>query len=210
MKKFIKENKLFIKSIIITLLLQAINYFLIGNLVSDYKILETNINFPLIKWFIYIYNSWYPFVILTSYLIYKNNVDLYKKLIFTMLLSFLLADLTFIIYPTGVIRPEFPTLTITDFVINTTYYLDNPPINCLPSLHALVCYLLIYYINKTKYKTISKISIIIYLILIILSTLFTHQHILIDLIFALIYLIIAMIIIKLLYPKLKETLKFIF
>ena len=43
MKKFIKENKLFIKSIIITLLLQAINYFLIGNLVSDYKILETNI-----------------------------------------------------------------------------------------------------------------------------------------------------------------------
>lgn len=210
MKKFIKENKLFIKSIIITLLLQAINYFLIGNLVSDYKILETNINFPLIKWFIYIYNSWYPFVILTSYLIYKNNVDLYKKLIFTMLLSFLLADLTFIIYPTGVIRPEFPTLTITDFVINTTYYLDNPPINCLPSLHALVCYLLIYYISKTKYKIISKISIIIYLILIILSTLFTHQHILIDLIFALIYLIIAMIIIKLLYPKLKETLKFIF
>ena len=210
MKKFIKENKLFIKSIIITLLLQAINYFLIGNLVSDYKILETNINFPLIKWFIYIYNSWYPFVILTSYLIYNNNVDLYKKLIFTMLLSFLLADLTFIIYPSGVIRPEFPTLTITDFVINTTYYLDNPPINCLPSLHALVCYLLIYYINKTKYKTISKISIIIYLILIILSTLFTHQHILIDLIFALIYLIIAMIIIKLLYPKLKETLKFIF
>ncbi len=210
MKKFIKENKLFIKSIIITLLLQAINYFLIGNLVSDYKILETNINFPLIKWFIYIYNSWYPFVILTSYLIYKNNVDLYKKLIFTMLLSFLLADLTFIIFPTGVIRPEFPTLTITDFVINTTYYLDNPPINCLPSLHALVCYLLIYYISKTKYKTISKISIIIYLILIILSTLFTHQHILIDLIFALIYLIIAMIIIKLLYPKLKETLKFIF
>lgn len=210
MKKFIKENKLFIKSIIITLLLQAINYFLIGNLVSDYKILETNINFPLIKWFIYIYNSWYPFVILTSYLIYKNNVDLYKKLIFTMLLSFLLADLTFIIYPTGVIRPEFPTLTITDFVINTTYYLDNPPINCLPSLHALVCYLLIYYISKTKYKIISKISIIIYLILIILSTLFTHQHILIDLIFALIYLMIAMIIIKLLYPKLKETLKFIF
>ena len=44
MKKFIKENKLFIKSIIITLLLQAINYFLIGNLVSDYKILG-KINF---------------------------------------------------------------------------------------------------------------------------------------------------------------------
>ena len=41
MKKFIKENKLFIKSIIITLLLQAINYFLIGNLVSDYKNLTT-------------------------------------------------------------------------------------------------------------------------------------------------------------------------
>lgn len=210
MKKFIKENKIFIKSIIITLLLQATCYFIIGNLVNEYKILGTNMNIPLIKWFIYIYNSWYPFVIFTSYLIYKNDLESYKKLIFTMLLSFLLADLTFIIYPTGVIRPEFPTLTLTDFLINTTYYFDNPPVNCLPSLHALVCYLLIYYVSKTKYKKISKFYIIIYLILIILSTLFTYQHIPLDLIFALIYLIVAMIIIKFIYPKLKETLKFIF
>lgn len=210
MKKFIKENKVFIKSIVITLLLQATCYFIIGNLVNEYKILGTNMNIPLIKWFIYIYNSWYPFVIFTSYLIYKNDLELYKKLIFTMLLSFLLADLTFLIYPTGVIRPEFPTLTLTDFLINTTYYFDNPPVNCLPSLHALVCYLLIYYVIKTKYKKISKFYIIIYLILIILSTLFTYQHIPLDLIFALIYLIIAMIIIKFIYPKLKETLKFIF
>lgn len=210
MKKFIKENKIFIKSIIITLLLQATCYFIIGNLVNEYKILGTNMNIPLIKWFIYIYNSWYPFVIFTSYLIYKNDLESYKKLIFTMLLSFLLTDLTFLIYPTGVIRPEFPTLTLTDFLINTTYYFDNPPVNCLPSLHALVCYLLIYYISKTKYKKISKFYIIIYLILIILSTLFTYQHIPLDLIFALIYLIVAMIIIKFIYPKLKETLKFIF
>lgn len=210
MKKFIKENKVFIKSIVITLLLQTTCYFIIGNLVNEYKILDTNMNIPLIKRFIYIYNSWYPFVIFTSYLIYKNDLESYKKLIFTMLLSFLLADLTFIIYPTGVIRPEFPTLTLTDFLINTTYYFDNPPVNCLPSLHALVCYLLIYYVSKTKYKKKSKFYIIIYLILIIFSTLFTYQHIPLDLIFALIYLIVAMIIIKFIYPKLKETLKFIF
>lgn len=209
MKKFLKENYSYIKSIIITLLLQALIYFTLNIILKNHIILKTSFNIPLIKWMIFIYNSWYPLVFYISYLIYKDNTNLYKKLIFTMILGFLMSHITFIIYPSSIIRNDILVNNFIDFVIYVTYKFDNP-INCLPSIHALVCYILIYYTLKSNLSLKRKIILNIYLFLIILSTLFVHQHIPIDLLLALIYSLISIITIKKLYPKLKETLKFLF
>lgn len=209
MKKFLKENYSYIKSIMITLLLQALIYFTLNIILKNHIILKTSFNIPLIKWMIFIYNSWYPLVFYISYLIYKDNTNLYKKLIFTMILGFLMSHITFIIYPSSIIRNDIMVNNFIDFVIYVTYKFDNP-INCLPSIHALVCYILIYYTLKSNLSLKRKIILNIYLFLIILSTLFVHQHIPIDLLLALIYSLISIITIKKLYPKLKETLKFLF
>lgn len=209
MKKFLKENYSYIKSIMITLLLQALIYFTLNIILKNHIILKTSFNIPLIKWMIFIYNSWYPLVFYISYLIYKDNTNLYKKLIFTMILGFLMSHITFIIYPSSIIRNDIIVNNFIDFVIYVTYKFDNP-VNCLPSIHALVCYILIYYTLKSNLSLKRKIILNIYLFLIILSTLFVHQHIPIDLLLALIYSLISIITIKKLYPKLKETLKFLF
>ena len=209
MKKFLKENYSYIKSITITLLLQALIYFTLNIILKNHIILKTSFNIPLIKWMIFIYNSWYPLVFYISYLIYKDNTNLYKKLIFTMILGFLMSHITFIIYPSSIIRNDIIVNNFIDFVIYVTYKFDNP-VNCLPSIHALVCYILIYYTLKSNLSLKRKIILNIYLFLIILSTLFVHQHIPIDLLLALIYSLISIITIKKLYPKLKETLKFLF
>lgn len=209
MKKFLKENYSYIKSITITLLLQALIYFTLNIILKNHIILKTSFNIPLIKWMIFIYNSWYPLVFYISYLIYKDNTNLYKKLIFTMILGFLMSHITFIIYPSSIIRNDILVNNFIDFVIYVTYKFDNP-VNCLPSIHALVCYILIYYTLKSNLSLKRKIILNIYLFLIILSTLFVHQHIPIDLLLALIYSLISIITIKKLYPKLKETLKFLF
>lgn len=209
MKKFLKENYSYIKSIMITLLLQALIYFTLNIILKNHIILKTSFNIPLIKWMIFIYNSWYPLVFYISYLIYKDNTNLYKKLIFTMILGFLMSHITFIIYPSSIIRNDIIVNNFIDFVIYVTYKFDNP-VNCLPSIHALVCYILIYYTLKSNLSLKRKIILNIYLFLIILSTLFVHQHIPIDLLLALIYSLISIIIIRKLYPKLKETLKFLF
>lgn len=209
MKKFLKENYSYIKSITITLLLQALIYFTLNIILKNHIILKTSFNIPLIKWMIFIYNSWYPLVFYISYLIYKDNTNLYKKLIFTMILGFLMSHITFIIYPSSIIRNDILVNNFKDFVIYVTYKFDNP-VNCLPSIHALVCYILIYYTLKSNLSLKRKIILNIYLFLIILSTLFVHQHIPIDLLLALIYSLISIITIKKLYPKLKETLKFLF
>lgn len=209
MKKFLKENYSYIKSITITLLLQVLIYFTLNIILKNHIILKTSFNIPLIKWMIFIYNSWYPLVFYISYLIYKDNTNLYKKLIFTMILGFLMSHITFIIYPSSIIRNDILVNNFIDFVIYVTYKFDNP-VNCLPSIHALVCYILIYYTLKSNLSLKRKIILNIYLFLIILSTLFVHQHIPIDLLLALIYSLISIITIKKLYPKLKETLKFLF
>ena len=207
MKNFIKDNKEYVKSISLVLIIQAIIYFIINLSLTKYHYLDTNLNVPFIKYFIYIYHSWYPFVFFLSYLIFKDNKDIYKKLIFTFIISFIISDLTFIIYPSAIVRPTFEVKSITDWIVNLTYKLDNPT-NCLPSEHCLVCFILIYYLNKTNIKSLPKILSTSYLILIILSTLFTKQHLPIDVIFAFIYSTLIILLVKQFFPKLKETLKF--
>lgn len=202
-------NKNYIKPITITLFLQMIIYFLINIFTKDYHILPSNHNIPLISYSILIYHSWYPFIFLISYIIFKNNQKIYQKLIYTLLLSFFISHITFIIYPNGIIRENIIDNNIFDHIVLITYKLDNP-VNCMPSIHALVCYILIYYILKINIKLYYKILIIIYLILIILSTLFTHQHLPIDLLLSAFYAIYTIIIIRKIYPKIKNKLKFIF
>lgn len=202
-------NKNYIKPITITLFLQMIIYFLINIFTKDYHILPSNHNIPLISYSILIYHSWYPFIFLISYIIFKNNKKIYQKLIYTLLLSFFISHITFIIYPNGIIRENIICNNIFDHIVLITYKLDNP-VNCMPSIHALVCYILIYYTLKINIKLYYKILIIIYLILIILSTLFTHQHLPIDLLLSTFYAIYTIIIIRKIYPKIKNKFKFIF
>lgn len=210
--KIIKDNKEFIKSILIVLITEAFLYFIIKNFIHDYNTISTlKFEFPLIKEFVYIYNSWYPFVFITAFIIYKKDKNLYKKFIFTMIIGVLMSHITFLIYPTIVIRPEIEVKTLTDLVLYLTYYFDSPAVNCLPSIHCLLCFISIYYVSLNKnLKTKIKLPIIIYFILIILSTLFTKQHLLIDALLALVYTIISIILVHIFFPKLKRALKFIF
>lgn len=208
---FIKDNKAYIKSISIVLLTEAFLYFIIKIIINDYNILTPKVNFPLISEFSIIYNSWYPFLFVIAYLIYKKDINTYKKHIYTMIIGIILAQITFIIYPTMVVRPEIETKNIFDLVLYLTYYFDTPAINCFPSVHCLLCFISMYYIMKTpNLKTKIKIPIIIYFLLIVLSTFFTKQHILIDGLLALIYTIISIILVRIFYKQINKALKLIF
>lgn len=173
---------------------QTLLYLLIKYFIHDYHLINSIINIPLIKPFIYIYNSWYPFIFICAFLIYKDNNRLFYAFILSLLLSALLAQITFIIYPTIIERPTIYVNNITDLILNITYKLDNPPINCLPSMHCIYCFITVYYILKSNIK--KKYLFNIYLLLIVLSTLFTNQHIIEDVIAALVYSIIAILMIN--------------
>lgn len=206
-----KKYKEFLKSIIIVMGTQAAIYFLTKLFISNYHELTSIINVPLLKGFVYFYGSWYPIIVLTAFIIYKHDKEMYYRLIFTMILGALLSHLTFIIYPTTItIRPNIEVHNLTDFLLDFTYKTDTP-VNCLPSLHCLYCFITSYYTIRSKNLNWKyKIFMLTYHSLIIASTLFIYQHVLEDIILALIYTIISIIVIYFIKDKLKKVLGFIF
>ena len=190
-----KKYKDYLVLTIFTMGTQALLYFLIKVFISDYNTLNSIVNVPLVKPFIFIYNSWYPFIILNTFLIYKHDKKTFKYLIATMLIAALMAQITFVIYPSEIIRPTIEVKNFTDWLINFTYINDTPAINCLPSMHCIYCFITSFYMLKCKNKI--KYFIILYSFMIVLSTLFTKQHIIEDVFLALVYTVIAIIIVKL-------------
>ena len=204
-----KKYSEFLKSIIITMGSQALLYFLIKLFLHDYNVMNTFVDIPFIKGFIYVYDSWYPVILLSAFIIYYYDKKTYITLIFTMILGAFLSHITFLIYPTMVIRPEITVNNLTDFIVDISYKTDTPAVNCLPSVHCLYCFIISYYMIKcNNLKTKYKVLIITYLFTIVLSTLFVKQHIIEDAILSLIYTIIAIIIIYFSKDKIKKLLGF--
>lgn len=133
-----KKYEKYLITIIITMGSQALIYFLIKNFINDYNIINSFIDIPLVKPFVYFYDSWYPFIILSTFLVYKYDRINFKYLIASMILSTFIAHVTFIIYPSMVIRPTIEVNNLTDWLLDFTYKTDTPAVNCLPSVHAII------------------------------------------------------------------------
>ena len=200
-----KKYKDFLFLITITLGSQALIYFLIEHCITNFNIMHSFINVPLVKYFIYFYNLWYPFVLLVSFVVYKQNKSLFKYMIATMLLSTIMAHITFIAYPSMVERPTVEVNSFTDWILDFTYRCDTPAANCLPSVHCMYCFIIIYYIIQCKkLKQNYRLIIMTFSFIIILSTLFTKQHIIEDAILACTYMLLAVHIIELVSSAVKE------
>lgn len=191
-----KKYEKYLITIIITMGSQALIYFLIKNFINDYNIINSFIDIPLVKPFVYFYDSWYPFIILSTFLVYKYDRINYKYLIASMILSTFMAHVTFIIYPSMVIRPTIDVNNLTDWLLDFTYKTDTPAVNCLPSVHAIYCFVTSYFILKSKeIKNSKKIIFGLFSFLIVLSTVFVKQHVIEDVILSLIYTIIVLLIV---------------
>ncbi len=200
-----KKYKKYILVVVLVMGMQGLSYFLIKNFINDYHIINSFIDIPLIKSFVYFYDLWYPFIVLNTFIIYKYDRKLFSMLIATMLIATVMAHITFIIYPSMVLRPDINVTGLTSWILDFTYKTDTPAINCLPSMHCIYCFVTSYYIIKCKNMSIKKrLPIVIFSALIVLSTMFIKQHILEDVILAFIYVTIAVIVVHLLRNKITK------
>lgn len=204
-----KEKKKCLISIILLLIIQALLYYLTKLIQEPPHLIGTSFDksFPFCKYFVFIYNSWYPFLIISWYILYKKDKLVYKRFYVASVISMLIANIIFIIYPSTIDRASFIVNDLASFILNITYMLDTP-INCLPSMHCMFCFTTLYAITQSKLNFRSKLVIIIYLILIILSTLFIKQHVIYDVLLAFVISTICYYFISKLkvFNKLKEYL----
>ena len=196
-----KANKEFLISILYSLVLPAILYFVLKLFQNNYHIITSPIDntIPYIPYFIYIYLFFFPFIIIVLYITFIKDINKYYNGIKTILLELIITEVIFLIYPTIIYRPTINSNIdlITKTLLNLTYYFDTPAINCFPSIHCLLCFQVSYMTILSKNINPNyKIFILITSFLIILSTLFIKQHYFYDIIGALIIFIISNIIIN--------------
>ena len=207
MKKYFKniKDKNFIISIILLLGCQGILFVLVKLFQSNYHVFNYYIDnkIPFIPQFIIIYNLFYPMIFISFYNIFNHDKDTYYKGIIAGILGYIIADIIFLLYPVEMIRPDITNLNIdviNNFILQLTYKIDNPPINCFPSIHCIFCFQAIYSIIRCKNYNYKYISIFI-LLLIIISTLLVKQHYVIDVLGALVVVIITNFIVYLIKRK---------
>lgn len=185
MKKF-NNNKFYFFTTFGLLGLSAFLYYFAKLFQTNYNLIGSPLDniIPFIPIFIFIYNLWYPFEMLSLFFIFKDNLKVYIKTIISLFFSFILSTSIFIIYPTTINRPLVESYkNLTELVTYITYKADTPALNCFPSNHCILCFTIIFSVLAIKNMSkLKKYIIIVMNILIILSTLLVKQHVIYDVI----------------------------
>ncbi|WP_374048183.1 phosphatase PAP2 family protein [Clostridium sp. MB40-C1] len=140
---------------------------------------------PFLKVFVLPYLIWYPFIFLIMVYICLKNKKVYYKILFCLDIGFIISYIIFYFFQTTVQRPCLVDQDIMTKLVGIVYSNDKP-FNCFPSLHVLTTYFVMKGIGKVESSKKITIPVNIVGILIILSTLFIKQHVIMDVIFAIV------------------------
>lgn len=148
---------------------------------------------PFVKEFVIPYVMWFPVVPSVLMYICIKDKSTYFRLIISLVASLLVCYISFFLYQTTVPRPDISGNDILTQLVLIIYKIDKP-VNCFPSIHVLICVLLIegMWTCKGK-KTILSIIVTIICTLIILSTVFIKQHVVLDGVFGIAIAVITFI-----------------
>ena len=208
-QKYKKAEKKYIISISILMLGNMFMYWFIKIFQDNPIYINSYIDdkIPFWGWMIYIYDIFYPLFLLSFYLLYNKDKEKYYKGIISCAIGCIICYIIYIYMPTIMYRPVTPEYgPLTNLILKITYFFDDPPLNCFPSIHCIFCFQIIISYIRTKFPLKEKTIIITLSLLIIFSTLFVKQHYIYDVISAFLIIIIANIIENIfkIYNKLKN------
>ncbi len=135
---------------------------------------------PFIEAFIIPYVFWYLFIFGMLFYFFIYDRSLYFKTLLSLTIGMVICYVIYYFFQTTVPRPAIEGSGVLTNVIRYIYSADEP-FNCFPSIHVLSSYLMVIAIRYCKTKTpvrIFAVNIAGYLI--ILSTLFIKQHVVLD------------------------------
>lgn len=135
---------------------------------------------PFIQAFIIPYMLWMPFLYLTLVYFCIKERKLYYRTLLTYNLSVMTSYGVYLVFQTTVPRPEIMGVGLTSQLTAFLYSADQP-FNCFPSIHCMSSYLLLRAIAASSMKNKWNLTVIgSAALLIICSTLFIKQHVILD------------------------------
>ncbi len=179
--KTIKQNILPFSLMLIIPVLN-IFYVLLNKAGKEVSNLTTfiDLNTPLIKVFVVPYLIWYPFIFITMFYLCVKDREVYFKTLATYVLGLIFCYITYVVFQTTVPRPSLTGDDIFTQLLALVYGSDQP-YNAFPSIHVFTSFLMMKAISMSKLKNkVNQLIIHPISILIILSTLFVKQHVILD------------------------------
>jgi membrane-associated phospholipid phosphatase len=179
--KLIKEN---LRPLLLMLIIPAmsLSYLLINKFSgSAHDItIHWDSHIPFMKIFVIPYILWYLFVPASFLLLCFKDKRVYYKSILVYALGCMIASIIFILYQTTVPRTQIYGNDILTKIM-LLIYANDKPVNCLPSIHVFTCYLIMRVIPSSNLKNPrNNLITAFFSITIIISTLFTKQHAILD------------------------------
>ena len=170
---------------------QGITYILVQRIQGEYHDVQLKCDrkIPLQSQWVYIYILWYPLIAVYPLYLYSCSERLYIACIAAAVADILGSMVVYVLFPTSFQRPVPSGVTLSDKILCKIYLADYKGLNCMPSMHCSMCYIIMCSSVITSANGFMPISvclcIVVLALLIILSTLFTKQHVLADVIAAL-------------------------
>lgn len=184
MVRRIKSNLIPLSLIVIIVLINTVYGYLnnpyrgVHSLVTD---LDRSI--PFLSGFVIPYVFWYPFMIFIFIYLCFHHKEAYYRIMSSLGLGMLISYVIYFFFQTTVPRPVLNGHGLLLNIVRLVYNTDNP-YNCFPSIHVLSCYVIIKGINDSNAGKRFKFITCITAVLIILSTQFIKQHVILDLTFS--------------------------
>ncbi len=135
---------------------------------------------PYLKWFALPYSVWIFYIYVCLFYFFKKDISVYYRNLMTYAISALLCYLIYSVFQTTVARP--PVIGDDPFSWLMRYiYNRDQPYNCFPSIHCFSSYMVMRAIWTSSFRNKWNLTLITGMSsLIIMSTLFVKQHVIMD------------------------------
>lgn len=135
---------------------------------------------PVIPWTIYIYHTWFPLMIIVFYLMAINNKEVFYHMVASYSLGTVLCLLFFILFQNEVPRRDsLEGPGFARYLLRKTRLVDNP-YNGFPSIHVFTSFICILGLIFGNLNPLFTYFAIFHFIVIIITTLTTKQHVIVD------------------------------
>lgn len=167
------------------LAVQGMTYLLVQRTKRPIHDMERQVDqrIPLVPQFIFAYVLWYPLIAVFPVMLYHfctAGEVVYQSYIISIAADIVLSLLIYWFYPTSFERPEIEGNGLSRNLLRSVYVLDYKGLNCMPSMHCSQCFIILYYSLASTGLGLWQYGFVALALLITLSTVFTKQHVLID------------------------------
>ncbi len=139
---------------------------------------------PLIPAWVYVYVLWFPLIAFFPIALFYSSKELYVLYMASIIADVIISVTAYIAYPTSFERRK-PEKSFFGSSLSIVYFFSYKGYNCAPSMHCSMCFIIMAAaVQCPDFNIAVKISVCIIAMLIVISTQFTKQHTLIDVVTA--------------------------